>query len=217
MFSYEIYNPNNFSIINENFYAIPFGHRCTSAIACKNAGIRKFSLPFDWTAPSMPDRIQKVLENNFDEFIPDVHNNIFRNKYNIFLAHFNKNIDDGLEEYKRRIDRFNEIMREKGKKIYFIFINEDYLYNDNLRKKTSDDDIFTKMLDLEKFLKKKYIHLDFNILYFNFNKHEIPSDSNIINIVLNSKIFYNEHNDAPFNDFRKFCGKILSELFNINI
>jgi disulfide oxidoreductase YuzD len=73
------------------------------------------------------------------------------------------------------------------------------------------------MLCLEKFLKKKYINLDFNILYFNFNKHEIPSDSNIINIILNSKIFYNKHDDAPVNEFRRFCGKILSEIFNVNI
>lgn len=43
MFSYKINNPNNFCIdVKGDYYAIPFGHRCTSALACKFAHMRKF-------------------------------------------------------------------------------------------------------------------------------------------------------------------------------
>jgi hypothetical protein len=72
MFSHIINNPNDCVINNDNYYVIPFGHRCSSALACKYANLRKFSLPFDWTRPLFPQRIQRVLENNFLNFMPEV-------------------------------------------------------------------------------------------------------------------------------------------------
>jgi hypothetical protein len=68
MFSHVINNPNNF-VIKNDYNVIPFGHRCSSALACKFANIRKFSLPFDWNIPLFPNKIVKVLENNFNDFI----------------------------------------------------------------------------------------------------------------------------------------------------
>ena len=56
MFYFYINNPNNF-IIQKDFTAIPFGPRCTSAIACKMANIRHFSLPFDCIFPLLPKKI----------------------------------------------------------------------------------------------------------------------------------------------------------------
>lgn len=218
MFLYVINNPNNFLIQNTDFYAIPFGLRCTSAIVCKYANIRKFSLPFDWTIPLYPNKIQQILENNFDYFLPDVPRNYF-NKYSVGLAHFNKDIEKGIDEYNRRIMRFNEIINERNKKFYFIFINEDYLYNENYRKDKFNDDIFNEMLELEQFLKEKYTGIDYNILYFNFKHHNIPSNSNIINIVLKSSNLYNDENEchASTIQFRNYCGEIVSKLFNTEL
>lgn len=210
MFSYVINNPNNF-VITQNYNVIPFGHRCTSALACKYANIRNFSLPFDWCNPLYPNKILKVLENNFDDFIPDVYNGIFYNKYGFSLAHFNPNINNGVEEYKRRIDRFNDIITQ-SKKIYFIYINEDYLYNKNYREDKFNNNIFNEMLELENFIKDKYINIDYNILYFNFKHHNIPTNSNIINIVLHTTQF--GHDKVIYEEFRNYCGKILAELFN---
>jgi len=215
MFSYAINNPNDF-VIKDDYYAIPFGHRCSSALACKYANIRMFSLPFDWTTPTFPSNIQNVLENNFDDFIPDVHNGIFHNKYNISLVHFNSNIDNGIEEYKRRIDRFNNIINQP-KKIYFVYINENYLYDVNYRQDEFNDTIFNEMLELEKFIRDKYLNIDYNILYFNFRQHNIPANSNIINIVLHSDIWYQSHNSAPIWPIRIFFSEILSKLFNTKL
>ena len=215
MFSYVINNPNNFAI-KQDYVVIPFGHRCSSALACKYANIRNFSLPFDWTIPLFPNKIQKVLENNFDDFIPDVHNGIFHNKYGFSLEHFNPNINNGVEEYKRRIYRFIDIINQP-KKIYFVYINEDYLYDNSYRQDEFNNNIFNEMLELEKFIKDKYINVEYNILYFNFKHHNIPTNSNIINIVLHTTNLYDTHDGAPYENLRNYCGKILAELFNTNL
>jgi hypothetical protein len=170
MFSYVLNNPKKYIIKNDSF-TIPFGHRCTSALACKYANIRNFSLPFDWTIPLFPNKIQKVLENNFKDFIPDVYNpdmdGRFYNKYGISLSHFNPDFTNGVDEYTRRIARFNDIINQ-SKKIYFVYINEDYLYDNSYRENEFNDTIFNEMLELEQFIKEKYVNIDYNILYFNF-------------------------------------------------
>lgn len=73
------------------------------------------------------------------------------------------------------------------------------------------------MLELEKFITNKYINIDYNILYFNFKHHNIPTNSNIINIILHTTNLYDTHYIAPYNELRNYCGKILSELFNTNL
>jgi hypothetical protein len=215
MFSYVINNPNNF-VIKNDYVVIPFGHRCSSALASKYANIRNFSLPFDWCAPVFPSKIKKVLENNFNDFIPDVHNGIFCNKYDFLLYHFNSNINDGIKEYNRRIDRFIDIINQP-KKIYFIYINEDYLYNKSYREDEFNNNNFNQMLELETFIKDRYINIDYNILYFNFRHENIPIDSNIINIVLHSTNLYDSHDSSPYEELRNYCGKILAELFNTKL
>jgi hypothetical protein len=216
-FTHQINNPNNLVIKDTDYYAVPFGHRCTSALACKYADIRKFSLPFDWTIPSFPDKIKKVLENDFDNFIPDVHNNIILNKYGIALVHFNPDIDKGIEEYKRRIARFQKIINEPNKKLYFIYINEDYLYDINYRDDEFNDYNFNSMIEMEHFIKEKYVGLDFTILYFDFKKHDVPINSNIINIVLHTDHLYDKEENSTNWALRVYCGKILAELLKSNL
>lgn len=217
--SYVINNPNNF-VIKNDYVVIPFGHRCSSALACKYANIRNFSLPFDWSIELFPNKIQKVLENNFDNFIPDVYNGIFINKYGINLGHFNPDINIGVEEYKRRIDRFIDIINQP-KKIYFVYVNEDYLFDDCYRQNEFNDNIFNEMLELEKFMKEKYTNIDYNILFFDFKHHNIPTNSNIINIVLHSSKLFDTSEDtndgSPSEEFRYYCGRILAELFNTHL
>lgn len=224
MFSYTINNPNNLSIdSNTDYNIIPFGHRCSSALAAKYANIRKCSFPFDWTAPTFPKKIQKVLENNFEDFVPNVTDTIinggYTNKYDISLVHFNSDINKGIEEYTRRIIRFNDIINQSTK-IYFIFINEDYLYNPKYRSDEFNDTMFEEMLELETFIKNKYMNINYNILYFNFKQHNIPINSNIINIVLNTDTFFDTGDGYVifvYEQFRVYCGQILTELFKTNL
>lgn len=216
MFSHRINSPKHF-IIKKDYHVIPFGHRCTSALACKYATIRMVSLPFDWCNPLYPKKIQRVIENNFEDFIPDVHNGIFTNKYEFTLTHFDADIANGVEQYKRRIDRFKQMMKESRTK-YFVYINEDYLYDSGHREDAFNDKIFNEMLELEIFLKNHYPYMKYKVLYFNFKEHAIPADSNIINIVLSTTSpLYDTHDDAPYEELRKYCGKVLAELFNTSV
>ena len=213
MYKHKIHNPNNIIIKpKEIFCVIPFGHRCTSALVVKYASLRLFSLPFDWVDTLYPKKIQDILENDFKDFIPNVHNNKFVNKYNIKLCHFNRDCDKGIIEYIRRIKRFNKII-QKDKKIFFVYVNEDYIFSKKYRNNRFNNNVFTQMLNLEKFLKKKYQKINYTILYFNFFKHSIPKESNIINIVLFTNKIYDLYHEIPSEKFREYCGKILSKLF----
>lgn len=214
MFTHNIQNPNNINIDTQNFHAIPFGHRCTSAMACTYASIRHFSLPFDWTIPSLPNKIQDVLADDFANFIPDVTDitsgKPVTTKYGIGLAHFNLNIVEGVGQYKRRVERFRKIITEKEKFLAFIYMNEDYLHSPYYR---NEKKIFDDMVKLEKFMREKYELKNYTILFFGFESHNIPSDSNIIIIHLTSEQFYPSEDSTPLTIFRPYCGKILSEIF----
>jgi hypothetical protein len=220
MFSYKIHNPNNFEITGKDYYIIPFGHRCTSALSCGLANLRKMSLPFDWVV-AFPDQIQKVLENDFKDFIPNVESGELINKYGICFGHFNQDVKIGIEEYKRRIRRFKNIIHS-SKKIYFVHINEDYLYRPTYRNEIFNNKNFENLLKMEEFLKKTFININYNILYFNFIQHDILKYSNIINIVLFSKfLFENKKECVEIGLFHKklrfYCAIILAKMFNTSI
>jgi hypothetical protein len=122
------------------------------------------SLPFDWSAV-FPDQIQKVLENDFEDFIPDIKDQIIRfyNKYGIHFAHFNQNAKIGIKEYERRIERFKKIINSSNK-IYFVYINEDYFYRPSYRDEIFNNKNFENMLKLEESLKENYVNINYNIL-----------------------------------------------------
>jgi hypothetical protein len=221
MFSYRLHNPNQFSIQQDSI-VVPFGHRCTSALVCKYANLRKFSLPFDWTIPAFPSRIQQVLENHFQDFIPDIHDpeiltNNLQNRYYLVLSHFNHDIPKGVEEYTRRIERFNALLQQSSKKVYFVYINEDYLYDPFYRAPDFNDQIFSEMILLEKYLKTTYPNLDFTILYFNFREHSIPPDSNILQILLETNQTFDSFYPDYAEQFRNYCGEILTHLFHTEL
>ena len=211
MFSHYVQNPTD--IQKEKIYVIPFGHRCSSALACKYASLRHFSLPFDWVIPLFPQKAQSILENEFKDFIPDVQNNVFENVYGVRFDHFNDDKNAGIEEILRRIERFN-IVIDSSNKIYFVYINEDFIYDPEYRTDAFNNDIFAQMLELETFLKTKYPHITYNVLYFNFKEHEIPATSNIINIVLRAETVYESFVPWAAENLRNYCGEILSSLFD---
>jgi len=220
MFSYTINNSNNLKITNHNYHVIPFGHRCGTAISCIYANIRKFALPFDWGIPWFPSTIHKVLQNNFDGIYDFTYHenshNCINKTYNIGTQHFN-NLNEYVIKLTRRVNRWNHILQDPSHHIYFVYINEDYLYDPNYRTNKFNEKNFKEMVELECFLKQKYINLDYTILYFNFVKHDIPINSKIINIVLQSEIIYDKSIDSPFEKLRIFCGEILSNLFHTDL
>nr|QOI90609.1 hypothetical protein HWQ62_00478 [Pyramimonas orientalis virus] len=49
------------------YIVVPLGHRCSSALACKFAQLRKTSLPFDWVNYAFPKNVQMAIQNNMDQ------------------------------------------------------------------------------------------------------------------------------------------------------
>ena len=200
---------------NATYIIIPFGHRCTSAIACKMAGLRKCSLPFDWINSGYPAKLHHAIKDDFRHYIPDEYQDnqeAVMNKYDILLAHVNKNRDNGVAEYERRIQRFRDIIGNNTAK-YFVCIYEDYLYNAMHREKDYHQDVFQGILEFEKYYKATY-GTNFNILWFDFVKHDIPEDSNIILYVITPDQLYHDFDGSSYGAFREFCGMTLQKIFN---
>ena len=103
------------------------------------------------------------------------------------------------------------------KKIYFIYFEEDYLYSNDYRTKNISNNIFYEILELEEFINKKYKNIDYNIIYFTFKENNIPSNSNIVNIILTTTNLYNKPYGCSIEELRKYCAKILASLFNTEI
>lgn len=216
------FNDEKVSLINFSSEGdiIPIGSRCTSAIACHYANLHKESLPFDWTIPLTPDKSLDIIEKGFKGFIPSkitIGERVV-NEYGIGLAHFSEHTstDEGVEVYKQRIARFNRVIQNTSKHKYFIYVNEDYLYNKNYRGKLFNKKKFDDVLALERYFKGNFPGLSFKILYFDFVNHEhrINESSSVIPIYIETEKFWNISQISNYPAFRKYVGKILSELFS---
>ncbi|MBN2524984.1 MAG: hypothetical protein JXR76_01235 [Deltaproteobacteria bacterium] len=197
------------------YQVIPFGHRCTSAIVANFAQLRKCSLPFDWTIPLFPGKIREILRNNFEGFIPEniCLGNVV-NQYGVKLTHFHvhNSVEEGIETYERRIRRFSEMMQSNVYK-YFIYVNEDFLFDPKFREEEFNRAKFDEMCALEEYIKENYAHFKFTILYFDFGKHTPPADSNILPILLKSTQYWEVDRLSPYNSFREYVGRIASTIF----
>lgn len=198
--------------LEKDFRVIPIGLRCTSAIATKSAGLRQCSLPFDWLDKAYPIKVRNVLEADFADFIPDVYQGQFINKYEIHFPHFNPDLEKGIQECVRRMDRFRSMLQTESM-IFFVYVNEDYLYNPMFRDPYVNQKMFEHMEEVDALLASKVCH-QYKILYIDFVQHESNSDtSHIESIVLKSTQYYACEEDAPFHDYREMCGRLLSRYF----
>ena len=118
--------------------------------------------PTLWIISVLGETITKV----FNDFISSFYSGTNKNKYDIIFPHFNPNIDLGIEEMNRRIDRFRNILQQGTKKVFFVYIAEDYLYDPKHRDKTFCDEISNQMMELNQFMTEKYPSLDYSILFF---------------------------------------------------
>ena len=201
-------------LVPTRYNVIPFGHRCASAIACKYAGIRHMSLPFDWLNSGYPAKLQKVITNNFKDFVPDDYEDNkehVMNKYDILLAHMNRNSKKGREAYRRRISRFQDIIVNDAYKM-FICVYEDFLYNEMHRNVNYHEDIFQQIVDFESYYKETYGN-DYVIIWIDFVKHNLPDNSRIVQVVVTPPMTYETADDSPYLEFRKYCGDVLKKMF----
>jgi hypothetical protein len=219
MFSNDPYPTVDFNL--KECVVFPVGHKCSSALAAISAGVRLFSLPFDWCGTLFPKKVISVFSNDFVDFVPDTFDNLLKhdlfgdyyiNKYDIRISHIDKNKgDDTILTYKRRIDRAMEILNGT-QPVCFLYINEGYLWDKKFRKDGFNKQIFEELLELDRFIASKYPQLKYKILFIDFVKHTVPAESNIIPIVVHSTKLTNVHIFEDVTAFREYCGKMLKDI-----
>jgi hypothetical protein len=173
---------------------IPFGLRCSNALALVKLEYRKYSLPFDYIHINNIKNLFECLTDDFKNFLVKNPNDNTLNLYNMQLGieHLFLNFYDIKNEnyllLNKRIKRFYEILNS-NKKICFIFSNEDYFYSESFRNNNQD---FEYLIKIQNLLKTRYPNLHFNII--NINGVEKTNYENIKSIHVklnNNKQFLN--------------------------
>lgn len=112
-------------------YICSLGLNCHIANMLKNNNLKLESHPFDWVASS-PNTIINCLNDNFNSFLNksnyyEHNNNIHHLEYSsLVFNHYNPlNNENDYNYYKRCIDRFNNLLKQKEHKLFIIlFINQ---------------------------------------------------------------------------------------------
>jgi hypothetical protein len=198
------------------------GHKCSSALSAKMADMRSFSLPFDWCEHLFPKKVIDIFSNNFEDFIPDTFANLvregnsnvfyYKNKYDVHICHIDvAKADEIIAGYKRRVLRAIDILNS-DKNVCFLYINEGYLWNKDFRDETFNKQTFSELVELDTFIQIKYPNLKYTIIFIDFVKHDVPTPSNILQIVIKSKQLYDVHIDGAVDYLRLYCSKILQAI-----
>jgi hypothetical protein len=213
-------------ISNENAVFFPIGHKCSSAMALKNAGMRHLSLPFDWCEHLFPKKVIEIFEDNFEKFIPDAEDDLVcvntaygyyhKNEYDVHVCHIDIDIiAETIASYKRRILRAIDLLNGT-KTLLFLYVNEGYLWNKEFRNEDFNKNTFEELVELDTYIKKRYPQLKYKILFIDFVKHDVPETSNIVNMVIQSTDLYDVHIDSVVADFRIHCSKLLQATIKLS-
>ena len=135
----------------EEIYHIPLGMDCTIAYQLMQHHLRSFAFPFDWMKINNIHDLLDVLDKRFFNFLNkdkwivstqtpnfnhidddiDTIKSLLKLKhkdYKIILPHEaigdTIDLDEIMDKYKRRIDRFNEIITSSKYKIIYIGIDK---------------------------------------------------------------------------------------------
>ena len=195
-------------------YVIPLGSQCFSAFFLKLNNLKITSYPFDWIF-SNPKVVFQILNDNFKEFlnkdnyvIKDIESD--KNSHKLYVTdltmfnHRNPMRDDDYNYYIRCVNRFYDVMKKDGKKLFFMV---------SLRNEINNE------LENLMYLKCKLDELCDDYIFvcifqknYGFQSREIYKDGNMIIVQMftfddaDGVVFFNE-NDTTF--FKS----IIDELF----
>lgn len=127
---------------------IPIGMDCSIATLLTKHNFRFEAYPFDWNLTYKG--VSEIVDNQF--------NNFYDNDGILFYHH---TFPQDYEKYKRRIARFNNILKSSNDEIIFIRKGH-YTYHHVENNKTSNDLEDCERLDVV--LKNKYPHLNYTII-----------------------------------------------------
>ena len=146
---------------------VPLGVDCGLTQWLKDAGLRNFSLPFDWTVSY--NGVSDIIDNEFIDYIPhetnkfntlDIGNNGQLNKYDVRFIHHNFPNDN--EKINRKISRFLNLLQSDNE-IIFLRKGHSEHHHDECNNLTDEFLDCQKLYDI---LKLKYKNLKFKIILF---------------------------------------------------
>jgi len=203
-------------------YILSIGHRCTSQIAINN--LKSFygeTTPFSWVNNFNSKNIVDIIKNNFEDYLEKeckspnyflLENlSIKNNEYG--FGHYNLKDVKIVESFNRKIKRFKYYLNNTKNNILFVYINEDYIYNEDYRRDYKLN--YKNLQELDNHLRLKYPNLKYNLLNISFE--EIENYGNIINYyykpskLINRSDWINNNKirSKIENNFRNDCKKIL--------
>ena len=201
---------------------ISIGHRCTSQIAINNHfKAKQLTSPFSWVNNYNVRNIVDIIENNFLTYLENsvsgkthLEENLNYKKGSSF-GHYDIKNELIINSFSRKINRFINILNDKQNLYLFVYINEDYLYNEDYRNNV--DENYENLMDLNNLILNKYPCLKFNILNICFKERD--NYKNIINVLYDIK--FQTINRVDWirnmslrskleNIFRRDCGIILT-------
>lgn len=127
-------------------HIISLGSFCSPALEIERFGFRDFSYPFDWVLSKSFMSVLKLIQTNFEDFIPDELYQVedaryiyVNKKMNIWFVHdfdewspLCEQIEVVRDKYARRIQRFNEAIRQETIFLRYIENNDELNYvNEN--------------------------------------------------------------------------------------
>lgn len=209
-------------MINKYYKIISIGHRCTSQIAINAISTNQEVSPFSWVNNFNSNNVLNVIKTNFSNYITDrikIKNYHLKEDLNKIkghgFGHYNINDRRIIESFDRKIKRFIDILNDNIHRYLLVYINEDYIYNEDYRK---DDENYNNLKKINDYLLNKYPNFKFDIFNITFEKRD--NYKNIINIyykrpfnLINRKdwLLNMRQRSRLENIFRTDCGKLLKK------
>tara|TARA_B110001450_G_scaffold115712_1_gene109421 strand:- start:6005 stop:6673 length:669 start_codon:yes stop_codon:yes gene_type:complete len=220
---------------------ISLGNNCTVTLSLNNLGLKKESMPFDYIV-SNPRIIYDCFKTNFTHFtnintkhseyrdnnlvyfypkikssFPGFPMHSLENEYGIKFHHFGGSPVQLSEMFKRRTERFLNILEKSNEEIIFFYCTETYIY-DNISRNNSELD-YQYLQKIDNYLSNNYKNLKFKIVNFTINKN-IENSNHLENIYINvpEEHFSDNcetHKVEVFQPFRKNIQEKIKNYINI--
>ncbi|KJV38647.1 hypothetical protein VH98_08790 [Acinetobacter brisouii] len=116
-------------------HIISLGDHCFTSFLLKNAGLKKYSLPFDWIFSS-PEVIQHCINDDFFQFLnksqyistyntsnePSSNHLFYEKNYNIknMFNHADVTVNDNYEYTIRTVERFRKLLKSDETKLFIL-------------------------------------------------------------------------------------------------
>jgi hypothetical protein len=116
-------------------HLVSLGSFCLPSLICRDNGLRRYSLPFDWIF-STPRMVRDCLADDFAEFLdrshyrsvshlrkdPGAEHELYRARYDLpaLFAHRDPTRETDYLYYTRCVTRFRQLMRSEDAKLFWL-------------------------------------------------------------------------------------------------